>query len=541
MFTNKKSLLALSVASAFALTGCFSDDDNNKPVPDDGGDGGDGGVVVVAPETPAALTFVVSGSVVQSNDDDEFDVIGDATIKFLESGVLSTNIVDVEGNQVQTLDVGDEGSFLVTRKSGSSTDSVTAIVSAPGFVTKAFNLDLSNEDDNDVLVAQFLLTPEDEEGLKLETKTSTDISGSTTTQPIEADAVPEGGTSLAKATLPSGITLQDADGQPVTGAEVTLNVLGTDPSTETKSLVLPEGLNSDDSSANIAVPVSLANVTLSVDGNSVKKFAGDTLNVTLAAPADLDAGEVLSVSSLDEETGIWMPETFPVTKGTGTVSFETDHLTWFSVNKSVPVCTDGLTVNFTGDAVPAGGLTLAAYSADGFLWSRVGAGSTSRVVPPGFLKRYGISSEATATVVVFDRDGAIWGETDGEVAVCGTVNDFALAAPYTLVNKTLTITGSCANDPEVAVNVSNSAVRYKRDGKAVRTALKDADGNFQLTNLREGEDYEVTVNFRGLPLEGSNTISLDAVTGDDLTQNFEFTCPEVTGSGGTGSTGGTGG
>jgi hypothetical protein len=541
MFTNKKSLLALSVASAFALTGCFSDDDNNKPVPDDGGDGGDGGVVVVAPETPAALTFVVSGSVVQSNDDDEFDVIGDATIKFLESGVLSTNIVDVEGNKVDILDVGDEGSFLVTRKSGSSTDSVTAIVSAPGFVTKAFSLDLSNEDDNDVLVAQFLLTPEDEEGLKLETKTSTDISGSTTTQPIVADAVPEGGTSLAKATLPTGITLQDAEGKPVTGTQVALNVLGTDPSTETKSLVLPEGLNSDDSSANIAVPVSLANVTLSVDGNSVKKFAGDTLNVTLAAPADLDAGEVLSVSSLDEETGIWMPETFPVTKGTGTVSFETDHLTWFSVNKSVPVCTDGLTVNFTGDAVPAGGLTLAAYSADGFLWSRVGAGSTSRVVPPGFLKRYGISSEATATVVVFDRDGAIWGETDGEVAVCGTVNDFALAAPYTLVNKTLTITGSCANDSDVAVDVTNSAVRYKRDGKAVRTALKDADGNFQLTNLREGEDYEVTVNFRGLPLEGSNTISLNDVTGDDLTQNFEFTCPEVTGSGGTGSTGGTGG
>ncbi|WP_300545262.1 hypothetical protein [uncultured Pseudoalteromonas sp.] len=540
MFTNKKSLLALSVASAFALTGCFSDDDNNKPVPDDGGDGGDGGVVVVAPETPAALTFVVSGSVVQSNDDDEFDVIGDATIKFLESGVLSTNIVDVEGNQVQTLDVGDEGSFLVTRKSGSSTDSVTAIVSAPGFVTKAFSLDLSNEDDNDVLVAQFLLTPTDEEGLAAKTTTSSDITGSTTTQPIEADASVDG-SSLATATLPSGITLQDADGQPVTGAEVTLDVLGTDPSTETKSLVLPEGLNSDDSSANIAVPVSLANVTLSVDGTSVKKFAGDTLNVTLAAPADLDAGEVLSVSSLDEETGIWMPETFPVTKGTGTVSFETDHLTWFSVNKSVPVCTDGLTVNFTGDAVPAGGLTLAAYSADGFLWSRVGAGSTSRVVPPGFLKRYGISSEATATVVVFDRDGAIWGETDGEVAVCGTVNDFALAAPYTLVNKTLTITGSCANDSDVAVDVTNSAVRYKRDGKAVRTALKDADGNFQLTNLREGEDYEVTVNFRGLPLEGSNTISLDAVTGDDLTENFEFTCPEVTGSGGTGSTGGTGG
>ena len=361
MFTNKKSLLALSVASAFALTGCFSDDDNNKPVPDDGGDGGDGGVVIVAPETPAELSFVVSGSVVQSNDEDEFDVIGDATVRFLESGMASTSIVDVDGNQVQSLDLGDEGSFLVTRKSDSTTSSVTAIVSAPGFVTKAFSVDLSNEDDNDVLVAQFLLTPTDEEGLAADAEVSTAISGSTTTADIVADATPEGGSSLASATLPTGITLQNADGEAVTGSEVTLNVLGTDPSTETKNLVLPEGLNSDDESDNVAVPVSLANVTLSVDGTSVKKFAGDTLNVTLAAPADLDAGEELTVSSLDEETGIWMPETFPVTKGAGTVSFDTDHLTWFSVNKSVPVCTDGLTVNFTGDAVPTGGLTLAAY------------------------------------------------------------------------------------------------------------------------------------------------------------------------------------
>ncbi len=540
MFTNKKSLLALSVASAFALTGCFSDDDNNEPVPD-GGDGGDGGVVIVAPETPVALSFVVSGSVVQSNDDDEFDIIGDATVQFLESGVASTNIVDVEGNQVQTLEVGDEGSFLVTRKSGSTTSSVTAIVSAPGFITKAFNIDLSNEDDNDVLVAQFLLTPEDEEGLAADAEVSPAISGSTTTADIVADATPEGGSSLASATLPTGISLQNANGDAVTGSEVTLNVLGTDPSSDTKSLVLPEGLNSDDTSDNVAVPVSLANISLTVDGNKVKKFAGDTLKVTLAAPADLAAGEELTVSSLDEDTGVWMPETFPVTKGTGTVSFDTDHLTWFSVNKKVPVCTDGLTVNFTGDAVPAGGLSLIAYSSDAVLWARVATGSTSRVVPAGFLKRHGVSSTATATVIMLDRDGAIWGETDGEVPVCGTVDDFALTAPYTVVNKTLTITGSCANDSEVAVNVSNSAVRYKRDGKAVRTALKDADGNFQLTNLREGENYTVTVNFRGLPLEGSNTITLNDVNGDDLTQNFEFTCPEVTGSGGSGGSGGTGG
>ena len=34
MFTNKKTLLAMSVASVFALSGCSSDDDKNEVVPD---------------------------------------------------------------------------------------------------------------------------------------------------------------------------------------------------------------------------------------------------------------------------------------------------------------------------------------------------------------------------------------------------------------------------------------------------------------------------------------------------------------------------
>ena len=88
------------------------------------------------------------------------------------------------------------------------------------------------------------------------------------------------------------------------------------------------------------------------------------------------------------------------------------------------------------------------------------------------------------------------------------------------------------------MNVTNSTVSFKRAGKAARAAIKDANGNFQLTNLREGENYDVTVNFRGLPVEGANTFTIEGANADALTQAFQFTCP--TSTGGTGGTGGNG-
>lgn len=88
MISNKKSLLALSVASALALSGCFSDDDDNvvvkPPEPTD--------PVIVAPETPAALAFAVSGNVV---DIDTVDIVAPATIAFFEDGEPASNLVNM--------------------------------------------------------------------------------------------------------------------------------------------------------------------------------------------------------------------------------------------------------------------------------------------------------------------------------------------------------------------------------------------------------------------------------------------------------------
>ena len=306
MFTNKKSLLALSVASAFALTGCFSDDDGNDYTPP--GPGPDP-VVVVPPQTPAELNFIVNVAVVNGDS----DAIADATVRFVENGAPSTNIVDVDGNVVQTATTTEDGGFIVTVKSGSELSSVTAVVSAAGFITKSFNVDLSNEDELSVLPAQFQLTSTDTAGLASVATASTDIDGATTTAEVKADAAVSGA-SLATATLPTGITLQNAAGEAVTGDSISLSVVGTDPASSTKSSVIPEGLNVGNTSSNVLVPVSVADVNLLVGDTKVKKFAGDTLKVTLAAPTDLAAGETLTVKSFDDETGLWSADDFAVTQ-----------------------------------------------------------------------------------------------------------------------------------------------------------------------------------------------------------------------------------
>lgn len=527
MFTNKKSLLALSVASAFALTGCFSDDDGNDYTPP--GPGPDP-VVVVPPQTPAELNFVISGSVVEN---EEFNVLSNATIKFMENGVASSNIVNVDGSSAQSLT--DAGSFVVTVKEGADLDNVTAIVSADGYISKVFNVDLTNEDDADVLNAQFVLFTGDSDEVKTEVKTET-LTSATTSAEIKADAAINGA-SLAAATLPLGITLQNAAGVAVEAGELSLSILGTDPTSDSKGSIIPEGLNANNTSGNVVVPVSVADITMTVGDTKVKSFAGDTLNVTLAAPADLDAGETLTVKSLDEDTGVWKDESFAVTKGAGTVSFETDHLTWFSVNKTAAVCSTGLSTTVTGDAVPAGGLLFIASSSDGVGFSLLPAGATSSDVFTGVtLTRYGFSADATASVYVIDREGGSWFASQGEVPVCGTV-PVELVQPYTIVEKTVTLSGTCANDSGVEVDLSRSVVSYNREGKLAKSTIKNADGNFDLVGLRDGETYNVSVNFRGLPVVGDNTFTFEA-DAEALTQEFEVTCPTTTG--GTGGTGGNG-
>ncbi|MEI5639545.1 MULTISPECIES: hypothetical protein [unclassified Pseudoalteromonas] len=548
MIANKKSLLALSVASALMLSGCFSDDDNNvtvTPPPPEPTD-----PVVVAPEKPEAISFLVSAAVVASDDygsgDDAIEA-GDAinaTVHFFENGEASTNILNEDGEAVTSIETGEEGSFAFRLKDDADIDSVTVAVMADGYFSKSFNVDFSLAGDESVLNVQLPLVSKLVDDVAEASETVAAADG-TTTEAVAASANADD-TALATATLAAGTTLKDADGEIVAGDNLQLNVTGAKAGSRNAISIVPEGLNSGDSQT-VKSPVSVSDVTLTLGERKVKQFEGGTLNVAMAAPEGTTSADDLTVSSYDEDKATWTDEDFDVSFTDGKLTFDTDHLTFFAINKQSAVCTDGMTIDASGGDTTNGPLFVSMFTND-FAFFGMPLTVFEQGLPAGLISRFGVSDSAEARVFVTDVEGSVWfdsstvdsANTLGEIGVCGSI-DTPLTAPYTSIDKTLELTGVCAADNDVEVDVTASKIKFKRTGtrKAARNKLAESDGTFLMDNIRDGSDYTVTVNFRGLQLADgqSNVIELTDVDSETYSQQFQFQCDTTTGS--TGTTGGS--
>ena len=528
MFTNKKTLLALSVASALLLSGC-SDNDNNDPVPPVE----EPVAVVVAPEAPIELSGVVAGNVV---DGTSFDVVA-AKVSFFESGTASTNVVDVDGNVTSSID-SEDGSFTFQLKDGASITQVTAVVVADGYATKTFIIDLSDLGDDSVEV-QLGLTSLTADGVAAES-TDVTVSGGSSAEVVTA-AVAKG-KAAASVNVPAGTTFQDADGNVITGSTVKIALTAADTSGTAGALITPEGLNAG-STTVVKKAVAVASVNMSDEtGTSIKKFSSP-ITVNMAVPADkgFATGETLSLSSQNEETGVWTSETQDVTIGDLSAdssyynaSFMTDHLTFFAATTESAVCASPVRFLFTGDAIPAAGLKLSASSSD-FSFGGLTV-KENYTISAAKVAAYGLADDASASVAVKDSDGNSWFASTGEVALCGDVN-VALTAPADIsyVSEALALTAQCSNDTGLTTPGSGALVKYGRTGKAKRVA-KGADGSYALNDLIEGASYEVSVKFQGtLAAIGTKTYTITA-DGTDEPQTEALTCDTTTGA--TGATGG---
>ena len=517
MFTNKKSLLALSVASAVALSGCGSDKDNNEPVapvvPPV--------VVVVPPQAAAEITSVVVGSVVDSATS---DVVA-AKVSFLEAGVAATNLVDLEGNAVTSMDLED-GSFSFVVKDGASVSQVTAIVSADEYVTKSYVINLATLSEGDVNV-QLPLVSQDTDGVASSSSEAA-VSGGSSADPITASIAD--GKANASVTVPAGTILQDAEGNAITGSSLKLKVTAADTSTSAGSSITPQGLNVA-GSTSILKPVGVASVEMSDEtGVKVKKFS-QPITVSMAIPASkgVQTGDELSLSSQNEDTGVWSAETQKVTVGSlmaadnyYNASFETDHLTFFAATEVKDSCTAPIRILTTGDAIPASGLIVSFSSDDLNSSDRITADDT-------VVSADNVASDDTAMVTVKDAEGNVWFESASEVAVCGDIN-VALASTVTYVSESFAINGTCSNGAEESFVASGAAVYYKREGKAQKRAMGDGAGNYALNDLVSGETYSLTATFSG---ELASIEKLTAsVTADDTDESasVSFECSTTTGS-----------
>ncbi|GEK09908.1 hypothetical protein [Pseudoalteromonas peptidolytica] len=536
MITNKKSLLALSVASALTLSGCFSDDDNNVTIPPTEPTD----PVVVAPEAPAALSVVVNGSVVDSKSTN----VVPSTIAFLENGEASDNIVNTKGEVIASVETGEAGNFVFSVKEGAELSQITAVVSADGYFSKSFNIDLTTEAEVAELAVQLALVSKNLDTV-VEKVVEASVAGGSVDTAITAEAAK--GKAGADVTIPAGIVLQDANGNPITGSSISLNVGSADPTSSDAGAVLPEGLNAG-SAATLAAPVGVANVTMTDDnGVKIKKFS-NPISITISIPKDtvlasegraVQTGDVLGLSSHNEDTGVWTKEeNNQVTVGdlnaAGTAykaSFMTDHLTFFTATDEVDVCNAEVSVNISGE-VPAGGLFVDVQSSDINATSSIAAGATTKVIYTAQnAGKNNVSADATARIVLRDAEGTVWFDTEEEVAVCGTPVNATLAAPQVeYATTSFALTGVCSNDATVTVPVQNSVVTYRRAGKATYQAA-NASGTYTLNNLVVGQDYTVNIDTLSLDVASGQSTSFSFTAGSDAAdQQLQMVCETVTGA-----------
>ncbi|MBQ4844390.1 hypothetical protein [Pseudoalteromonas sp. MMG005] len=535
MFANKKSLLALSVASALTLTGCFSDDDNNVVVeppvtPTD--------PVVVAPTAPAELGLVVNANVVDAVTTN----VVNAKISFLENGQEATNIVDANGNQLKVVDAAN-GNVVFTKKADSEITEVTLSVTADGYIGKSFIVDLTAAEGVSSIAAQLALTLANGPGVKTVVETVGAVGGSTSTE-VKAESTGKTG---AGASIPAGTQLLDAAGNAISG-ELSLNVSGADSTSGAAAAIVPAGLNAADA-ASTAKSAGVANIIMAdANGNKVKSFGDSEITVTMAIPADtmqngaaIQTGDTLKLKSHNEDTGVWADETNVVTIGaldgdsnTFTGTFQTKHLTFFTSTVDITPCTSDISLNVSGDAVPAGGLYVQFASSDASANSFIAAGSTATtLISAEKAKRFGISADAKASVSIVDVNGTEWFNSNGEVDVCGAVTATLVNPVAQPVSENFTVTATCSDG--TTVDMSNAVVTYGLAGKAQSIAASAGNGAFALANMVPATTatYTVAVDAR-IPLDNGTTMATGpiTVTPDGTAESLPLTadCGDLTGA-----------
>jgi hypothetical protein len=527
MFTNKKSLLVLSVASAIALSGCFNDKkDADAPPPVEPPP-----AVIVPPAAPVALAPVANGNVI---DAESADLVA-ANISFFENGIASTNIVDIDGNVTATISSVD-GSFTFQLKSGASVSEITAVVTADTYITKSYVIELEDLSEGNLDV-QLKLISQDTVGVATAEVTETVANGTT---PNEITGSVAEGQAVANVTVASGTILQDADGNAISGTSVTLSIVTADTSTSSGAAITPEGLNTTESATTLTPVGVVSAVMLDNNGVKIKKFS-QPITIEMAIPEDkgFTTGEELTLLSQNEDTGVWTTESEKLVVGNlvaaenyYNASFATDHLTTFAPVTSSPSCTSAMRILTSGDAIPADGLYVDVSSASISFANKLKANDPVFVEQNKLSKR-GIATDTTANLTITDSNGTVWFKTTSEVDLCGDINA-TLAGP-TVINETLSLVAQCSNDTSLTVSASGALVKYSLAGKSKKVATDEGEGSYALINLLENSTYNVSVTYKDSLASLGTIVYTITADGTDEAQTESIICDTT-----TGATGGTG-
>ncbi|KZN58254.1 hypothetical protein N473_05795 [Pseudoalteromonas luteoviolacea CPMOR-1] len=493
----KLTKLALALGLTVGLTGCFSDNDNDVVVTPP--DPGEETTKVPTPDTPAALSSYVSVTVTDSATG---NVVDNATITFFESGAASTNVTDLDGADISS-QTSTDGAFAFKTKDGAS--SITLAVSAADYLEGSAIVDLSG-DANAINVAVNLVS---KANLAVASQADLATTDGKLAEPLSVEANSTNGG--AKLDIPTTVTLQDADGNAISGA-VSVEVATADLSAEagkaSAASIIPAGLNAGNTT-NVLVPAGIITVNISAGDTAVKSLS-EAVTLTTNFPetytkadgSNLAQNDAFDVYSYDETKATWskLDSQAVVAAKSGTVfpaSFETTHFSSFVPVETVTGCSEEVSFAFTGDAVPASGLNLKIVSS-ALDKTKIVNSSSGVLYAQGTAGSAGITSSATVNVEVSDANGNVWGSASN-VQLCNssaTAADIAIAldAPVTYVDQDFSLTYSCSNtdQPDTQLAFTGALVRYNQAGKAPLIAA-ETNGTYALTGLVSGATYEVSV------------------------------------------------
>jgi len=375
----------------------------------------------------------------------------------------------------------------------------------------------------------------------------------------------------AEVVIPAAVELQDAEGNPVSGSilkvEVTYvesqEIAAGESAEETTSIaaVIPEGLNAGTAISEVLVPVGVAEINMSDENQTEIKNFSAPITITINLPADtavpsedrtVQENDQFTVRSYDDEAKIWSTEANAATVGAldGDIypaNFEVDHLTFFALTDPVPVCEDDVNFSFSGDAIPDNLLVMSIQSEDinqsDLLAADDSAGVVLSATGDKFLplsentaqsgagaKLLGLSVNAAATVTVKDLSGNTWFDSGQKVALCGETISVALDNPVQAVDENLAVSLVCSNDTIVTTALVNAVVTYRKDANsAAIVAVEGAAGSYALTGLDSSlSEYLVTVDSRTAAGVKSTTITPD---GTDESLEISLSCSVATGTG----------
>jgi hypothetical protein len=311
--------------------------------------------------------------------------------------------------------------------------------------------------------------------------------------------------------------------------------------------LIPEGLNADQTTDEVLVPIGVAEIVMtSDDGTQIKNFS-QPITITINLPEDTEvpsqgrnvqAGDQFTVRSFDSDTLVWTTEENSATVGAAQdglypASLEVDHLTIFALADPVAACNSPIDFVMSGDTVPESGLQLLISSDD--LEKAVTVSSASVTISGADAKTSGFVADVNELyqVTVTDYAGNTWYESTDGLSLCGNSIALTLANPVQTVDETLSVNLVCSNDNTVSTPLENAVVTYQKDATSVvLVAAQSSSGVYALTQMDQSSTtYSVTVDTRTDEGVKSTTVVPD---GTNESFDVETVCDSVTGTG-TGS------